>query len=37
VSDPKGAIAQHYGQIAESVIAGLEVGDNSAGPEIVFQ
>ena len=37
VSDPEGAIAQHYGQIAESVIAGLEAGGNSGGPEIVFQ
>lgn len=37
VSYPKGAIAQHYGQIAETVIAELEAGDNSAGPEIIFQ
>jgi len=37
VSDAQGQIAQYYGQIAQSVIAELEVGDDSAGPEIVFQ
>jgi ATP-binding protein involved in chromosome partitioning len=35
--DPEGAIAQHYGQVAKSVIAELEAGGHSAGPEIVFE
>ena len=37
IAETDGAIAQHYAQIAQSVIAELEVGDDSAGPEIVFQ
>jgi ATP-binding protein involved in chromosome partitioning len=37
VAEPEGAIAQHYGQIAQSVIAELEATSNGAGPEIVFQ
>ncbi len=37
VADPEGAIAQHYGQVAASVMAELEAGGNSAGPEIVFE
>ena len=37
VAEPEGVIAQHYGQVAQSVIAQLEVAGNSAGPEIVFQ
>ena len=37
VVDPEGTIAQHYGQIAASVMAELEAGGNSAGPEIVFE
>jgi ATP-binding protein involved in chromosome partitioning len=35
--DPEGAIAQHYGQVAASVMAELEAGGHSAGPEIVFE
>ena len=37
VADPEGAIAQHYGQVAASVMAELEAGGNNAGPEIVFE
>lgn len=37
VADSEGQIAQHYEQIAQSVIAELESGGGSAGPEIVFQ
>jgi ATP-binding protein involved in chromosome partitioning len=37
VAEPDGAIAEHYGQIAQSVIAELEATGNGAGPEIVFQ
>jgi hypothetical protein len=35
--DPEGAIAQHYGQVAASVMDELEAGGHSAGPEIVFE
>lgn len=35
--DPEGAIAQHYGQVAASVMDELEGGGHSAGPEIVFE
>lgn len=37
VADSEGQIAQHYRQIAQSVIAELEAGGSGAGPEIVFQ
>ena len=36
-ADPEGPIAGHYGQIAQSVIAGLEAAADNAGPEIVFE
>jgi ATP-binding protein involved in chromosome partitioning len=37
VAEPEGAIAQHYRQVAQSVIGELESGGGNAGPEIVFQ
>jgi ATP-binding protein involved in chromosome partitioning len=36
IAETDSAIAQHYAQIAQSVIAELEVGDGSTGPEIIF-
>jgi ATP-binding protein involved in chromosome partitioning len=37
VAEPNGVIAQHYGKIAQSVIAELEATGGGSGPEIVFQ
>ncbi|MDA9826368.1 P-loop NTPase [Porticoccaceae bacterium] len=37
VAEPEAAIAQHYRQIAQSVIDELEAASKGAGPEIVFQ
>jgi ATP-binding protein involved in chromosome partitioning len=37
VADAEGAVAQHYKQIAESVIAELQMVGSSTGPEIIFQ
>jgi ATP-binding protein involved in chromosome partitioning len=37
VAEPNGVIAQHYGKIAQSVVAELEATSGGSGPEIVFQ